>query len=84
MPWMGSSADVDAPLNEVCRHIDSGHVPRCPTRPRGAIDRDAGADFEQTINDEFLEPANAFVSGSISACIANGIVGKRDASKVHR
>jgi hypothetical protein len=25
----------------------------CPARPLGAINRDAGADFEQTINDEF-------------------------------
>ena len=57
---------------------------RCSVRPLGAINRDAGADFEQTINDEFHEPADAFVSGSISACTVNGIVGKRDVSSVHR
>jgi hypothetical protein len=37
-----SSADVDAALNDVRVHIDSGHIPRCPARPLGAINRDAG------------------------------------------
>jgi hypothetical protein len=32
-------------------HIDSKYVPSCPARPLGAINGDAGADFEQTIND---------------------------------
>jgi len=32
----------------------------------------------------FGEPADAFASGAIGACIVNGIVGKRDASRVHR
>jgi hypothetical protein len=50
----------------------------------GAINRDAGADFEQTINDEVYEPADAFVGGSISACTENGIVRKRAAFRVHR
>jgi hypothetical protein len=49
----GSSADVDAPLNDVRRHIDSEHSPAVRPGPLGAINRDAGADFEQTINDEF-------------------------------
>jgi hypothetical protein len=45
--------DVGAPLNDVRRHIDSGHFPAVRPGTLGAINRDAGADFEQTINDEF-------------------------------
>jgi hypothetical protein len=40
-------------LNDIRVHIDSGDISSCPARPLGAINRDAGADFEQAINDEF-------------------------------
>src|SRR3954447_10263055 len=65
-----SSADVDAALNDARAHIDGGHIPRCPARPR-LVPSTAppGADFEETINDVFNYPSDAFANGAISACI---------------